>query len=974
MKNKRYLSFLIPFCIFILIGISTGIFLVKGQNILITDLSHQYVSLLTYYKNVFNGTESLFYSFSKGLGGNMLGTYAYYLASPLNLILLLFSKQNLYYGIFLIISIKIGLSGLAMYYFLSENNKVKDYALLIFSTSYALMGFNVVYFFNLMWLDIIYLTPLLLVGINKIINKESSLFYGIVLFISIFTNYYMAFILCVFACLYFVYKLLTKYSFAKNFGEVIIVILKFTITSLLAGLMTSILLLPTIYDLVMNVSRNLPYALERFSGAFGMLFSRLTIGAHNYENILNKETPAIYSGLIMLPLVYFYFVNKNIETKYKVLSFMLLLVLIVGIYIPFINVLWHGNSLPNSFNYRFSYLISLLIILLAYKSFAQIKEVELKQYLIFLAFYLFMSILVIIQGFKHINNLLILLSALLMLFYLILLYFYNKVDDREKTIIKKLMILLVLSELFFNFQLSINKYEFRYNNEYKAYVTTFNEKIESVKPSEKDFYRIEKEQFYTMIDPMFFNYNGASTFISTLNKRTSIFYNNINFQVSTNKVNYNFGASPIMDSILGIRYLFGDDLNYNKYDEFKFSRYKGMLFDLKKKNIIIYQNPNALSLGFMVDKDVNNFVEYFKQGKIRNSFETQNYFIKTMINKDVNIFKPYKIKKIDNKNYEILIDNRGPIYLSIYNSFKDDIKYKVSVYIDDEFIKTFEYYDHGILKINNKYKDELIKLNFQTKEDIYGIFLYYLDEELLTDAISELQKNQMNITSVNKHHIKGNINVTDDKTVLFTSIPYEEGWTVLVDGKEMNYYSVFDMFIGLDLTEGYHEIEFKFMPPYFKLGIFISIISVILFAIYIFFERNITNFVLSLYNKYEEIINYLIAGGLTTVVSISSYALFSKLLCINYIISTILSFVLAVIFAYFVNKKFVFKSITNNLNELLIEMYQFIKYRLISLGIDVLLMILMVSVLNIDDLISKIIVQVIIVILNYFFSKIFIFK
>ncbi len=399
-----------------------------------------------------------------------------------------------------------------------------------------------------------------------------------------------------------------------------------------------------------------------------------------------------------------------------------------------------------------------------------------------------------------------------------------------------------------------------------------------------------------------------------------------------------------------------------------------MLFDLKKKNIIIYQNPNALSLGFMVDKDVNNFVEYFKQGKIRNSFETQNYFIKTMINKDVNIFKPYKIKKIDNKNYEILIDNRGPIYLSIYNSFKDDIKYKVSVYIDDEFIKTFEYYDHGILKINNKYKDELIKLNFQTKEDIYGIFLYYLDEELLTDAISELQKNQMNITSVNKHHIKGNINVTDDKTVLFTSIPYEEGWTVLVDGKEMNYYSVFDMFIGLDLTEGYHEIEFKFMPPYFKLGIFISIISVILFAIYIFFERNITNFVLSLYNKYEEIINYLIAGGLTTVVSISSYALFSKLLCINYIISTILSFVLAVIFAYFVNKKFVFKSITNNLNELLIEMYQFIKYRLISLGIDVLLMILMVSVLNIDDLISKIIVQVIIVILNYFFSKIFIFK
>ena len=131
--------------------------------------------------------------------------------------------------------------------------------------------------------------------------------------------------------------------------------------------------------------------------------------------------------------------------------------------------------------------------------------------------------------------------------------------------------------------------------------------------------------------------------------------------------------------------------------------------------------------------------------------------------------------------------------------------------------------------------------------------------------------------------------------------------------------------------------------------------------------------IIKIYIKYKEIINYLIAGFLTLIVSISSYALLSKILHIYYIISNIVSWILAVIFAYYVNRKFVFKS-TSIKREKVYEIINFFKYRVLSLIIETILMYLLVDIILINDLVSKVIVQIIVIILNYIFSKFLIFK
>ena len=251
--------------------------------------------------------------------------------------------------------------------------------------------------------------------------------------------------------------------------------------------------------------------------------------------------------------------------------------------------------------------------------------------------------------------------------------------------------------------------------------------------------------------------------------------------------------------------------------------------------------------------------------------------------------------------------------------------------------------------------------------------VYYLDDLVFNNFINKMSNNKLNVTSYKNNYIKGTINVIDNNT-LFTSIPYDDGWNIYVDGKKQESIKLYDTFLGVELDSGNHSIEFKYYPKGLNLGLIISFISMIMFGLYIKFEKKIIKFIMSIYNKFEEIIDYLIIGALTTIISIITYFIFARICNINYMISNIISWIISILFAYVTNKTIVFKSEVKEKKQLLKEIYLFIKYRLLSLIIDVLMMYLFVSVMNIDDMISKVIVQIIVIVLNYIFSKLFVFR
>ena len=210
MKNKKifsyFLAFIIPMLIMVLLYMIVGIYPFGSKTVLTVDLQNQYVEFFSAFKDIVQNGGNIFYSFSKTLGGNMYGLICYYLLSPFNIILLLFSKANIIDAVFLINVLKIGFCGLTSFIYFDKTFKYKTNVSFMFSICYSLMAYNIVYSQNIMWLDGVIWLPIVFLGIDKLLNKKPILFF-ISLTISIFSNYYIGYMTCIASLIYFIYKL-----------------------------------------------------------------------------------------------------------------------------------------------------------------------------------------------------------------------------------------------------------------------------------------------------------------------------------------------------------------------------------------------------------------------------------------------------------------------------------------------------------------------------------------------------------------------------------------------------------------------------------------------------------------------------------------------------------------------------------------------------------------------------------------------
>ena len=263
---------------------------------IVEDMNTQYMSLIRWIQDVVKGNENIFYSFSKGIGGNMFSTFAYYLSSPLNLILLFFSKHSFVLAISLLIHIKIGLSSLTMFIYLKNRYKNSEFLyLLLFSIIYALSGAVINFYSNIMWLDVVYLTPLVIMGLDKIIQGKKSYLYIILLSLAIMSNFYMGYILCLFCIVYYIYETIITYK--KEDKKIIIDNTKrFICYSLLAALISCIILVPLVFDMSSNMYR---YELNKPIFYFdidslSMMFAKSLIGSMDTNTMYSHNEANIY--------------------------------------------------------------------------------------------------------------------------------------------------------------------------------------------------------------------------------------------------------------------------------------------------------------------------------------------------------------------------------------------------------------------------------------------------------------------------------------------------------------------------------------------------------------------------------------------------------------------------------------------------------------------------------------------------------
>lgn len=813
----NFLSFIIPITIFLIANTLNNNFPIGEYTLSIYDGSLQHPGFLEIFKDSLLGNSSIFYSFSGALGYNFFATFIYYLASPLNLFSIFFKTE--YYVIFysILSYIKIGLCGLTMSILLNYFNKNKK-CNIIFSCCYALMAYNIVYYSNYMWIDSVIMCPLVILGIEKLINDNKKVFYLVSLTLSILFNFYIGYMICIFSVIYFIYKHLSNNVKNNN------IIKDFTILSILSGLISSIFLIPVAFELFNGKTDLYNNSIQTnyfsFSLDFFNSFYRLSIGAFNNADISYGE-PNIYSSIFVVTLVLLFFFNKKIEFKEKIIVLSIISFYLLCFSFNLFDYAWHFFQRPIWFPNRYTFTFSIFLILIAYKSFTNLNGISLNKKL-FITYICLILIIIASAIFNDIYKEPIRIISLLFSIMLLFLYISLFIVKPKKTYM--LLFVFIFLELTINTFFTLKNLSYNNTVEYKiSEAQSIKTDLSYIKDNE--FYRLELNNDAIHNNGALFNYNGINYFNSLRNGNVMNFLENkLGVKVIDDcRISYN-SYNILFNSLFGVKYFDGTS------DEYYFKS----IYD---KNRIIYENDLTLPLIFTGNNkniELKNKDYFNNYEKIFNSYINDNI---DFINNDFKI--QLKNVKVKNNKYTKTND-------------ENEIKYSIKTYkagwimfnnkeIVNNLNPTILINEKNINYNTSKYtpvyinKNDYIEIKYQIKNEKINkndLDLYFINYEEFKSIIDKINLNKVNYKVIKDNKIEFNTNYKNKKTIL-TTIPYEKGWQIYVDGKRINKNKNLDTFLSFEIDSGKHDIKLVYIPSGLIIGSIISLLSIIGSIVYI---------------------------------------------------------------------------------------------------------------------------------------------
>ncbi len=826
-ENMAYiLSFIIPLIILILVYYSRKIYPFGDNTYLKSDCYHQYLPFLREMYSKLKNHESIMYSWHIGLGTGMPSLYAYYLASPTNFFIAMVDPIHLPEVINTFILLKTSLASLCFAIYLVNHFKTKKMIVPAISIFYAMSSYMIAYSWNIMWLDCICLLPIIILGLERLVKEKKCLLYVVSLALAIISNYYIAIMICIFCVLYYVYLVLTD-DFKKNIKT----IGNFIMYSLIAGGIAAFNFLPAYMNLKSTASNDFefPKDIQNYFSVLEMV-SRSLMDVE--LDIFSAHNPNLYCTMLIFLLLPLYLLNTKIKIKEKIGKVALWAILLVSFSTNIPNYIWHGFHYPNSLPARESFIYIFIVLVISFEALKNIEDVPSKQIYEVLAGAIFL-VLIIEEMFvsDDYKAIIIYTSIAFLVFYGIVLC-TMKSDRFNTNIIMYMLLIVTISEVYVNVQ----------NTGFapcgrSAYLNdnvAVDALVKEAKENDEDlFYRTEKKERRTKNDASWGSYYGASIFSSAAPKAISDFYGAVGMEDSMNAYGY-YGATPLMTSMLSVKYLLSNqkiyDSNYSLVDtkEYELTDYLDTAEDENKENIkkeyYLYKYKYYLPLGFMLDSSVENKID------IENAipFENLNSFYRSITGNQDSLYERLSVMTIgDEATVEADEETHMIIYLTTsLESISVEYENSDGVEIDTKnfnSMKQTHMVDLGVVEkgcsVTVRSTDSEVK-SFQ-------MYAYKYFDEKYDDVYNKLSSNTMELTKFETTSLEGRIEVEKDG-LLFTSIPYDKGWEIYVDGKKANVHGFKDAFISVYLTKGYHEISFKYTHPGFKEGVVISILSLII--------------------------------------------------------------------------------------------------------------------------------------------------
>ena len=863
------LAFAIPCVGMLMVMLISGYEPFGDAAILYSDNYHQYYPFFVAFREALLSGDSLLYSWDVGLGMDYLGLISYYLASPLYLLGVLVPEGLLLEFYCLLTPIRLGLAGLFFAIFLRKIFGKEDLAVAVFSAFYALCAWALGYLWNVMWLDTFALLPLVVLGAVSVLRERKFILYTVTLFLSIYSNYYIGFFVCIFVLLVFICWQVCRWQGFKRFA---IDLALMAALSLLAIGMTAILELPALAAL-----QNTQSSVNKFPEKFdinigedtflGLLDAMRQVAGNmggGLEPTFKEGLPNIYCGVGTLALAILYLMAKDVKLRDKICAVVMVLFLMMSFIIRQLDYIWHGFHFTNMIPYRFSFLYSFVMLYMAYRAWTLRETFRVSQ--VFIAGVLAAALLCMSND--ALEPVFLVYNGVMLLFFLGFMI-YGLLEKRppedageetlaemkeEQSLRRRSAALYLTVILGAELVLNLVNFGIRFPGTSVTHYprgTTYAESMIAYMHEREDdtlFYRAETTHSQTLNDGALNGYHGVSTFTSSANVKVTEFMRVLGYGAKNTYNRYCYEeASPVSNLFLGLKYM----IDRESRDR------ESSMFDAihTYDSVTLLQNNAYLPLGFLADGELSNLI--FGED---NDFYFQNdlFTAATAIYEDVWRMQSADITGADvtikdsqfsgycsyqdaiqnaSITYTYTVDESGFMCVQLYCPKRNDI----TILVNGLAVMTESMSLEQMLAVGDVVPGDIVEIRADCDDGESGtmnITAAVLDNDLFWRGYEILNASTLELTTFENTLVEGTIDCDRDG-LLNTSIPQNGNWSVSVDGQPAEITLVGDVMIGVALTEGRHTVTFTYENAAFSLGWKISAVCLLAFIVLVYVNYQI---------------------------------------------------------------------------------------------------------------------------------------
>lgn len=774
LKNVAFYAacFTFSIALFVALAIAGHVYPFGDNSFLTNDLKYQYIDFFAWFRRALLGEANLRYSFSQGLGMNTWGLYSYYLASPFNLLCVLFPADKLTLFVFVISALKLGCIHISSAWYVRKRFGLSELAAFTLSLSFTFCSWTISNLRNPLWIDCLILLPVCAYGCCELIREQRMTRLVIATALNVMFCWYTAYISILFLCIFVLVEFI-DYVAAEGFIWKLMLdrALRFAGAVVLGLLLSAWTFLPTI----LAMSKGGPVL------ALGPLLKTslksLIRGFIPSMWINNESTPQFYCGMIVMLLAVSLLFNRTVSIKTRIATLVVTIILVASSVLSPLEYIWCGMRVPNGFYSRTAFLLSFFALWAAGYALQALKD-------------------------------------------------HPKLCRASRPAVILPLLALTTIELFANAHSMWNQLYVGYSEDANStYVATAASTVQAIQDEDfTPFYRIDRTttraDCVALNEGLALGYNQLSSYSSANNPQAIALLNSLGYS-SMGEFSTRY-AEPILavDALLGVKYAIAEQApaGYTTMPELADAAYS------------VYENPFAISIGIATSKDIQNCT---LEGE--NPFEKQNDLYSKILGHKVELYTEIDAAKTADsqnaKQWSVAVPAGSIGYLYINKDANAGSYWPVALTIGQRTINNEAWrFDNNIrqiadasdapsqytvsMKVAKGYTD----MPQGDEPDFYALNL-----EAFKQIIDELRASEFIPTIFKDGKIEGDYTAESDCNLLL-SVPYDDGWSVTINGAAAELMPAADKGMScLSVQKGANRIGMTYKTPGSLAGLVVSL-------------------------------------------------------------------------------------------------------------------------------------------------------